>query len=170
MKWILASASPRRKQLLSEFLSEFEIIPAIGEESADETLPPRELVCALARQKAEEVAAGERAKGKVVLGADTVVALDGEILGKPKTRAHAKQMLSALSGRAHEVYTGVCVILPSGERIVEADRTLVHFNALSEAFIDEYIKGGRVRHTGRRLGRKDRGQLFQRSGFSVRTV
>ena len=117
MDWILASASPRRKELLAELITGFEIIPARGEERADENLTPEELVQVLATQKAAEVADLPAAKGKAVLGSDTVVALDGKILGKPKDEADAAAMLQALSGRAHEVYTGVCILfMKNGEK------------------------------------------------------
>jgi len=106
MDWILASASPRRKQLFKEVVDAFEIIVANGEERVLET-SPKALVQLLAKQKAEEVASCERAQGKCVLGADTVVAYEGEILGKPKDEADAKRMLKMLSGKTHEVYTGV---------------------------------------------------------------
>lgn len=142
MDWILASASPRRKELLGEVLEKFEILPAKGEENAPVGVTPATLVCALARQKAEEVFSLPASRGKAVLGADTVVALNGEILGKPKDETDAERMLSALSGRAHEVYTGVCVMFPDGETRVEADCTKVYFLPLSKAKIQEYIATG----------------------------
>ena len=105
-------------------------------------LTPQQLVCALARQKAEEVAALPEAQGKAVIGSDTVVAYAGEVLGKPKDEADAKRMLAMLSGQVHQVYTGVCVVLPGGECIVEADCTDVEFSCLSEREIDGYIATG----------------------------
>ena len=142
MEWILASASPRRRELLKEYISEFCVIPAKGEEKAEAGLSPEGLVCALAQQKAEEVAALPAAQGKAVIGSDTVVAYAGEVLGKPKDEADAGRMLSMLSGQVHPVYTGVCVVLPSGERIVEADCTDVEFVRLSDEQIDAYIATG----------------------------
>lgn len=145
MEWILASASPRRKELLAELIPNFSILPAKGEENAPQGLSPEELVKALAKQKATEVAALADAQGKAVLGSDTVVALDGKILGKPATPTAAMEMLSALSGRAHEVYTGVCIVYPTAEgnqEIVAADCTKVHFNALTEAEIAAYVATG----------------------------
>ena len=127
---------------MSEFFPAFAIIPAVGEEKVDALLSPRALVCALATQKAEEVAKSAQAKGKAVIGADTVVALDGAVLGKPTSKEHAAQMLRALSGRVHEVFTGVCIVLPSGETIVEADCTRVVFEELSEEQIAAYIETG----------------------------
>jgi septum formation protein len=141
MEWILASASPRRKELLKELIDTFEIIPAQGEENAH-GLTGAKLVETLAAQKVEEVASRAEAQGKAVLGADTIVCLDGEVLGKPKDEADAKRMLSMLSSKVHQVYTGVCIILPSGEKMVEADCTDVAFEALTETQIEAYIATG----------------------------
>lgn len=143
-QWILASASPRRRELLAKLLDNFEILPSQGEENTVET-HPEEIVKALARQKAEEVFSRPVAKGKIVLGADTVVALDGKILGKPKDEEEAFKMLSALSGRTHEVYTGVCILFSvNGETqtLLEADCTKVTFYDLDKEFIDGYIASG----------------------------
>lgn len=144
MQWILASRSPRRRELLKELIPEFEVVPATGAEEA-EAATPSELVRTLARHKAEEVAARKESAGKGVLGADTVVSLDGKILGKPKDEAEAFSMLSSLSGRKHEVYTGVCLIYPTADgrkTVTSSARTEVEFNELSEAFIRSYIAGG----------------------------
>lgn len=144
MEWILASASPRRKELLKELINTFEILPANGEETC-RGLTGARLVETLAAQKAMEVASRPEAKGKAVLGADTIVCLDGEVLGKPKDEADAKRMLSALSGREHEVFTGVYISYPEkGERktLVASDCTRVRFKTLSEEKIEAYIKTG----------------------------
>ena len=144
-KWILASASPRRKELLKEVVSEFEIIPAKGEEKADEGLSPFELVKELARQKAREIAALDVADGRIVLGADTVVAFGDRVLGKPKDEADAKQMLRLLSGKTHCVYTGVCISAPNQNgrvEIAQTDCTQVTFYELSDSFIDGYVASG----------------------------
>ena len=142
MQWILASASPRRKQLLREIIAEFDIIPAKGEEEASGAVNPSDLVKTLALQKAREVAALPQAKGKAVLGADTVVALGNEVLGKPIDEKDAARMLSALSGRTHEVYTGVCIIFPDGQTLVDCDCTKVIFNRLRKEQIDAYVQSG----------------------------
>ena len=92
-----------------------------------------------------DVAGCARAKGKAVIGSDTVVALDGEILGKPKTPQHAKQMLTALSGRSHDVYTGVCMVYPTEngvEKLTKAACTKVQFLSLTDTQIDEYVASG----------------------------
>ena len=141
MEWILASASPRRKQLLGEIVEKFEIIPAKGEEDG-RGLTGAKLVETLAEQKASEVAALPQAKNKAVLGADTVVCLNGEVLGKPVSEENAKQMLFSLSGCTHEVFTGVCLILPSGEKQVFSDCARVTFKTLSKAEIEAYVASG----------------------------
>jgi septum formation protein len=142
MEWILASASPRRRELLRDLVPQFQIIPAKGEEKMEVGLSPKQLVCALAAQKACEVAALDVSQGKAVLGSDTVVVYGGEVLGKPKDEADARRMLTMLSGKTHQVYTGVCIVLPSGEKIVDADCTEVEFETLSTEKIEAYILSG----------------------------
>ena len=117
------------------------ICPAVGEETADPSLPPDALVTALSRQKAAEVAARCAAPEDVVIGADTVVALGGRVLGKPRDAADAKRMLRALSGRSHTVYTGVTV-LRGAQALSHAERTEVRFRALDDAEIERYIATG----------------------------
>lgn len=136
----MASASPRRKQLFKEIVSHFEILPAVGEEKVDSSLSPAEQCRVLAVQKAREIAQNHR--GRYVLGADTVVAIDGKVLGKPLDEKDAKVMLTSLSGRTHEVFTGVCMISPSGKEISDVAATKVRFFPLQESFIDGYIKSG----------------------------
>lgn len=144
-EWILASASPRRKELLSDLIEQFEIIPAKGEEKTEDGLHPKILVTELAKQKAREVAALPISKGKIILGADTVVAFGDKVLGKPKDEKDAFSMLSMLSGNTHEVYTGVCLVYPTNEGAKElafSDCTFVTFHKLSEKEINAYIATG----------------------------
>ena len=172
MEWILASASPRRKELFGEVVEKFEIIVATGEERAESDCPAM-LVKALATQKAEEVAALPQSQGKAVLGADTVVVLDNEVLGKPKDEADAKRMLCALSGRAHEVYTGVCMsYIEKGVRknLVKADCTKVYFNPLSDEFISEYINGGSPMDKAGAYGIQDGGLVERIEGSFTNVV
>jgi septum formation protein len=158
---ILASGSPRRKELLEQIGLEFEICPAKGEEVITTTVP-EDVVVELSRQKAEEVAGGivsylekgipvpfkEAAGGQdiLVIGADTVVAYDGSILGKPKDEADAKAMLTLLSGQTHSVYTGVtCVFISADGRTGEHcffEKTDVTMYPLSEQEILRYIATG----------------------------
>ena len=153
---ILASQSPRRKELLEQIGLEFEICPAKGEEVITKTIP-EEVVMELSKQKAEEVAAmvssfGEEHKDittpsdLLVIGADTVVAYDGKILGKPVDEADAKRMLTMLSGNTHSVFTGVTLVLidKSGRagELVFYEKTNVKMHQMTEAEIDRYIATG----------------------------
>lgn len=105
---ILASNSPRRRELLEQIGVEFEVIPSNAEEKVTKQ-EPSEVVEELSRQKAEDVAAA--VEDGIVLGADTVVCQDGQIMGKPKDEADAKQMLQKLQGEEHSVYTGVTILV-----------------------------------------------------------
>ena len=141
MALILASQSPRRRALLEGMgFHDFLVRPAQGEETAPAGLSPAGLVEALSAQKAEEIAAGAGAED-LILAADTVVALEGEVLGKPGSELGAYAMLSKLSGRSHRVYTGVT--LRRGNRIlVSHEETLVRFRPLTEEEIWNYIATG----------------------------
>ena len=141
MRIILASQSPRRRELLAQMgIPKFDILPAQGEEVADRTLPPHLLVEELALHKAEEIAAQVGAED-LVIAADTVVAIDGTVLGKPRSVQDAFAMLSRLSGRHHTVYTGVTV--RRGEQTLTAhEATRVHFRPLSTREIEAYISTG----------------------------
>ena len=120
MRLILASASPRRIQLLHQIGLTAEVMPSHTEEKISSE-NPEEVVQALARQKAEDVYARLLSEGNVgdatvVIGADTVVSVDNHILGKPKSHEEAAEMIASLSGRTHQVYTGVAVITPRESR------------------------------------------------------
>ena len=153
---ILASQSPRRKELLEQIGLEFEICPAKGEEIITKTVP-EEVVMELSKQKAEEVAAMVSSYSEnhkeittpsdiLVIGADTVVAFEGKILGKPKDEADAKAMLTMLSGNTHSVFTGVTLVLidKSGRagELVFYEKTDVKMHQMSELEIDRYIATG----------------------------
>lgn len=141
-KIVLASASPRRSELLSQVGIEFEIIPSnIPEEPLDgET--PAEHVMRLASQKASEVA-GRVGTGKWVIGSDTVVIIDGEILEKPDDHMDAIAMLKKLSGREHKVITGYSIInSSSGEEVKRAVETAVKFKKLTDNEIEGYVHSG----------------------------
>jgi septum formation protein len=139
VRLVLASASPRRSELLRAAGLAFDVVPADVDETALEGETPEAHVLRLARVKAERVAAGRPAD--VVLGADTVVAIDGLILGKPGDEADATAMLRRLSGRTHEVVTGVAVVAGAG-MATSVDRTLVHFAQLSEEDLAWYVRSG----------------------------
>lgn len=140
--FVLASKSPRRKELLENIGIDAQIVPANVNEDDFLDLPPEKMVTELAMLKANEVA--RRYEGDtVVIGADTCVFLDGEIFGKPCDEADAKRMLTALSGRTHSVYTGYCVVNCSdGVSVAKCEKTLVTFRELSEEEIASYISTG----------------------------
>jgi len=142
MKLVLASASPRRAEILRDAGIAFTVLSS----AVDETPLPGEatadLVRRLAASKAELVAA--RAIGPaIVIAADTVVTLEGTVLGKPRTSEDARQMLEKLSGRTHSVITGVALIrLPDVERREFTEITQVHFTSLSNEEIVKYLSSG----------------------------
>lgn len=152
---ILASQSPRRRELLGFICAEFEVIPAVGEEIIPEGAAPAEAVLALSRQKAEEIAA--QFPNETVIGADTVVSIDGEILGKPRDEQEAADMLKRLSGRVHSVFTGVCVVFPDGRTENFAEETKVEFYPLSEREIADYIATGDPMDKAGAYGIQERG-------------
>ncbi len=139
MKLILASASPRRKELLGKIGIEFEIIPAKGEEVVTKTLP-WEVVEELSFQKAKEIA-DMQSEDCIVIGSDTIVAKDKEIMGKPKDENDAFRMLSEIAGDVHQVYTGVSLIRTGKEPkvITFAEKTDVHLYPMSDKEIKDYI-------------------------------
>src|SRR5690554_2550317 len=124
--FVLASRSPRRKQLLKQIGFEFEVQVSDVEEDTPPGMPPREMAEHLAARKAEGV--GRRNPTALTLGADTIVVLDDEVLGKPGSPAHAVETLRRLSGRTHTVYTGIALVHPSsGRSIRAAEATRVTF-------------------------------------------
>jgi septum formation protein len=137
---ILASASPRRQELLREAGIPIEVQPAhIAEEQrAGET--PLDYALRLSREKAEAVA--QKLPGEFVLGADTIVVVEDRVLGKPRDREDAARMLRTLSGRGHSVTTAVTLIGPSGHTTTRAATTNVFFRELAEEEIQQYIATG----------------------------
>ncbi len=142
MKWILASASPRRRELLTQVGLTFEVMVSDADENIEESLSPDELVKRLSLIKAAAVKEELSAKGadgdSAVIGADTVVFHKGEILGKPKDEEDAFRMLKSLSGDTHSVYTGVTILL-GDETITFANETKVVFDTVSDEEIKRYI-------------------------------
>ncbi len=162
MQIVLASASPRRKELMEMLgIENLKIIPARGEEHPPRGASPEETVIALATAKAREVAARCPAED-VVVGADTLVWVDGRIFGKPHSQAEAAAMLRTLSGRTHQVFTGVCVL--RGERAMSAcEESRVRFRALTEEEIAAYIATGEPMDKAGAYGAQGRGALFVES-------
>lgn len=143
LRIILASGSPRRKELLEQIGIDFEVRPGTKEEViAGEG--PEEITRLLALQKAEE-AAQECLEDAIIIGADTIVLAGGEILGKPKSLEDAKRMLRLLSDGVHEVYTGVALIRKGRagtEKITFAEKTEVYVYPISDGEIDGYLALG----------------------------
>ncbi|MBR6257163.1 MAG: septum formation protein Maf [Lachnospiraceae bacterium] len=143
-KYILASGSPRRKEILSRLGFEYEVRVSDASEEHD-IMSPDAIVEELSLRKAKSVAAQCSAKdaGSIIIAADTLVAIYSKVLGKPVDRAQAKEMIKTISGKAHQVYTGVTLIhVPSGKTATFSDRTDVHVRQLTEAEIDEYVNSG----------------------------
>lgn len=135
---ILASASPRRRDLLAEAGIAFEVVASQVEEFSGDDWNPRDLCLVNAGHKAADVATTH--PDRVVVGADTIVSLDGRIYGKPRDLAEARSMLEHLCGRTHEVFTGVCLSLPAENklcRFVEATR--VKFRAVDMVDLEAYL-------------------------------
>ena len=137
--FILASASPRRRELLQQIDASFEVKVSSVEEVTGGNLAPAEIVVENAVRKAKAVA--EAFPGDAVLGADTIVFLDGRVYGKPKDGEEAKAMLRALAGREHEVATGIAWV-HAGEVFTDVETTRVFFAPLTEEAIDAYVKTG----------------------------
>lgn len=139
MDIILASNSPRRRELLKEIVASFLVIPAKGEEKVEPSLSCEKVAMSLAEQKCNEVFSNNT--NCLVIGCDTIVVLDGEILGKPKDKEDAVNTLKKLSSRTHSVITGVCVQTPE-KKITTYAETKVKFFPLTNEFILEYVEGG----------------------------
>ena len=143
-KIILASASPRRRELLTQIGLDFEVVVSETEEKITSTEPAK-VVEELSAQKAQNIRTSGDNTEAIIIGADTVVACDGKILGKPKTVADAMAMLHLLQGREHEVYTGVTLLYSeNGEqrKLTFHEKTTVHFCPMSEEEIREYVATG----------------------------
>ncbi len=163
----MASASPRRRELLSRIFPEFEVIPAVGQENADKSLPPEKYVAALAAHKCDEVFVSH--PQSLVIGCDTVVVFGDKILGKPKDGQDAINTLKALSDKTHKVMTGVCVRSPY-KRILRVDITEVTFNDLSEQFVEDYVAGGSPLDKAGSYGIQDGGVVKSYSGSYTNVV
>lgn len=142
MALILASASPRRKELLSLITEAFTVMTSDADETLPENIAPESAVRLLAERKAQAVAALH--PDDTVIGSDTVVALGDRILGKPADDIDAADMLRLLSGKKHTVYTGVCVI-EKNKKSVFVGSAAVKFAELTETEIAEYVKSGECR-------------------------
>ena len=137
---LLASGSPRRRELLTQLGVTFRVAPADIDESIIDGETPKAHVVRLAREKAQ---AGFRQSGGVLptLGSDTIVLLDGEILGKPESRAQAASMLQRLSDHTHHVYSAVAIALQSGEVLETLNITAVTFGHMPTEWVRQYCQG-----------------------------
>jgi nucleoside triphosphate pyrophosphatase len=153
---ILASSSPRRRQLLAEAGYEFTVLPphelAEDDGRAEET--PQQLVARLAWQKARDVA-GRVAQG-LVIGCDTVAECSGQILGKPADREHARQMLQALRGQEHRVYSGLCLWRRPDDCVrTEVETTRLVMDSISDQHLEDYLDTGEWRGKAGAFGYQD---------------
>ena len=158
MRVILASGSPRRRELLAAAGLSFEVIPSPAEEIHDATLGMKGLCEENARLKAAAVAAHH--PEAVVIGADTLVFLEGRPLGKPKDMAEAEGMLRSLSGYVHDVCTGVCICGPGGEMRTLHAVTEVVFRKLDEAAISGYLAKTNPLDKAGAYGIQDHGEMI----------
>ena len=140
---ILASASPRRRELLNKAVKMFEIIPSAFDEKKIKDKDPVQFAVKASICKAIEV--GNRYPSAIVIGADTIVVLKNRIFGKPKNSSDAKRALRSLSGKTHQVITGVAICSKDGDKLISAyESTDVTFKVLSDKEIDDYVSEGSV--------------------------
>lgn len=158
MSLILASASPRRRELLSYITEKFTVIPAVNEEKLDMTIPKDKAVIYVAQQKAEEVS--QNHPDDLVIGADTMVFCGNMPLGKPKDFDDAKRMLKTLSGNTHQVITAAVIAQNGKTRCSFAVQTDVEFYPLSEEEIDLYVKSGEPMDKAGAYGIQGKGSLL----------
>jgi septum formation protein len=154
---ILASRSPRRRELLQEAGYRFQVCPPSEEAECGlcSNESPAQLVVRLARQKAADVAStiGEG----IVISCDTVVECNGQILGKPLNEFNARQMLQTLSGREHRVFSGLCLWkIPNGQPLIRVAMTTLRMDSLSHTQLDEYLASGQWEGKAGAFGYQDR--------------
>lgn len=158
-KIVLASTSPRRAELLKQIGIEFDLAPGNVQERPHPDEAPADYITRLARAKVMAVAR-EREAG-LIIGADTVVVLDAQLLGKPKDEADAERMLRSLSGRWHAVMTGVALYdVATGQEVADFDKTLVRFARLSNQEIEWYVKTSEPMDKAGAYGIQGLGGLF----------
>ncbi|MEI7424815.1 MAG: nucleoside triphosphate pyrophosphatase [Candidatus Staskawiczbacteria bacterium] len=174
-KIILASQSPRRRDLLKQIGLEFEIDPSGYEEDMSLKMKSKELAEFLSLGKAKDVA--QRHKDSIIISADTIIAIDDEVFGKPKTPERAKYMLQKLSGSVHSVITGFTIIdTETNKQISKAVETKVYFRNITEKQIDVYIATGEplefagayaIQHLGGLFVEKIEGDYFNILGLPI---
>ncbi|MBM3166240.1 MAG: septum formation inhibitor Maf [Chloroflexi bacterium] len=138
---ILASESPRRRQLLGQIGLKFQVVPSNSTEDLGSSVEPHELAKSLSMEKASSVA--KKHKNAVVIAADTFGVLEGRILGKPKTEGEAREMLVAMSGKTHSVITGFAILdADDGKSVSRSVETKVRFRELTAGEIEAYVRSG----------------------------
>ncbi len=159
---LLASSSPRRREILTMAGIGFDVLCADTDESFLPGTAPQDVVMLLARRKAEAVSQFPEAAGRTIVAADTIVYLNGRILGKPHSKDEAFSMLSSLSGRTNEVFTGVCIWEAGHGGRVFYEKSSVEFYPLSQEEIREYIATGEPMDKAGAYGIQGRGSLLVR--------
>ncbi len=154
---ILASQSPRRRDLLSMLGLEFTVVTADIDETMDETLSVEEAVAEVCQRKAEAVA--QLHPHDTIISADTIVVVDGKVLGKPRNEDHAREMLRSLSGRSHRVMTAFC-IWQKGEAMTHVEITNLRFKPLSNEEINAYVATGSPMDKAGAYGIQDQASIF----------
>lgn len=158
-RFILASASPRRVEILTTLGLDFVVRTSEVDERQIQGESPQQYVMRVAAAKAD--AAASELKSGIVIGADTAVVVDGHPLGKPENGEDAARMLRAISGRWHAVMTGVAVVgVESGQRAIDLEKTLVRFRELTESEIDDYVASGEPSDKAGAYAIQGRGMLF----------
>ena len=153
--------------ILSKILNNFSIFPAQLEEKVNFSLTPEQIVCSLAEQKCDEVF--NKFNSSIVIGCDTIVVYQGKILGKPKSEEDAIKTLTMLSGKMHEVITGVCV-QSKNKKLINFDKTQVKFNNLCKKFILDYVKSGSPMDKAGSYGIQDEGVVKEYFGSYTNVV
>lgn len=137
-KLILASASKARAKLLSQMELKYEIIPSYVDETIENSLDPEEIVKELALRKAKKVS--QSCSNALILGFDTMIYFNGEIIGKPKNKDQARNILLSFSDNNHIVYTGIAIIDTESKKIIsDVEKTIVHFRSITEEEIEHYL-------------------------------
>ncbi len=158
-KIILASTSPRRKQLAQTMGLDFEIVPSNYEEDMTRKMKPKEMVMEFSYGKAKDVA--KKFKEGIVIGVDTIVVFDGKNIGKPKNDSEAFEMLKSFSGKKQYVYSGICMInCKTGKVIRDCEITEVYFKKMSEKEIEGYLATGEHKDKAGGYGIQDLSSIF----------
>lgn len=162
MKIILASKSPRRRKMLKELGVKYSLWNGEADETVDREYAPCDLVRILAKKKASACYADIKKDDTLILSADTVVALDGKILGKPRDDDHAREMLRLMSGTVHYVYSGVAAIY-GGQTVCAYEKTRIKFRDITDSEIERYLLTGEHRDKAGSYGIQEKGGYFVES-------